>query len=256
MKVYILATCRKPELLPATLMVFKTLRVGFPTADVLVSLNLEESDPRCSHAIIDAAYDARCHWHCYDRPVYKGIAHPLWLETTIDQAEGCYAILDTDMVFHENCEGWDFGQVHIAGAFTPRFHDPVTNAITLPRLHTSFLWVPNADHLRKQIAQVREQDGPYIGVELFKPLCYVQDGKRYFQDTATGLYQVCASAHFGAEHLKCYDHLHNGTLIDIVEGVHPHGKAMRLRCEEAFKDPMSIKGSWEMYRRYYEERKV
>lgn len=256
MKVYILATCRRPELLPATLMVFKSLRVGFPTADVHVSLNLDETPSNLTHDIIEAAHKAGCSWSCFDKPPFSGIAHPVWIEHVIKRADGCYAIIDTDMVFHANCEGWQFGQVHYAGVHTPRFFDHVTNAITLPRIHTSFMWVPDGEHLRKQIDTVREQDGPYIGLELFKPLCYVQDGRRFFQDTATGLYQVCATAHFGPEQLQCYDHLNNGTLIDIVEQRHPQGKELRARCEQAFADPQSIRGSWAMYEQYYQERKV
>ena len=39
MTVHILPTERVPRLAPMTELVFKTLRVGFPTADVLVHLN-------------------------------------------------------------------------------------------------------------------------------------------------------------------------------------------------------------------------
>ena len=39
MNVHILATCRKPELLPYTTLVFETLRVGFPKSKIRVTIN-------------------------------------------------------------------------------------------------------------------------------------------------------------------------------------------------------------------------
>jgi len=39
MNVFILATCRKPELLRMATLVFETIRVGFPTASINVFIN-------------------------------------------------------------------------------------------------------------------------------------------------------------------------------------------------------------------------
>jgi len=130
-------------------------------------------------------------------------------------------------------------------------------AITLPRVHTSFVLVPDGEHLQSAIALAEAQNVPSLAeLALFHPFVYVHEGKRYFQDTLGGLSPVVGVGHFETRHTECYDHLHNGTLIDLVAERHPLGDAMQARVGQAFIDPATIRNSWAGYDQYYRERRV
>lgn len=246
--VVILAVCRKLTLLPATLMVFKTLRIGFPTARVIV--DIETDLPTAKRAIEASCADVGAEF-CYREP--GGFSHPTWIQQTLLSLPGEVVFLDTDMVFWKNCEGFKF-EHPFAGYFCPQFADPFSKAITMPRLHTSFLWV-NTAGLLERLEKVPTPSflTPH---EFFRPFIYYHGGVRYFQDTTGALFQAIGGEPFKAEHLECYDHLNCGTLADVVEAGHPLGKEFAARREAIFKDMEIIRNSWPMYERYYGERKV
>src|SRR6185436_18974807 len=99
--VHILATCRKPELLPYTLLVFRTLRVGFPTAAVEVTGNaLQEFALK---EVAHAAESIGCKFTNGQETL-----HHLWIESLIDSAKGPMWLCDCDMIFYAAVEGWQF----------------------------------------------------------------------------------------------------------------------------------------------------
>ena len=255
MKVFILATCRKPELMQGMMMVFDTVRVGFPDAQIEVGWNYRESTKESWEPLCRRCNDVKA--RVFPFIAQDGFAHPEWIAHVMNTVDGKYAIIDTDMVFYANCENFGFDtSVHIAGVWVPKFYCPFVQAITMPRVHTSFVLVPDGAHLRKAIDNVVELDTPMSVMRLMKPFVYVHDGKRYFQDTMGGLSQVVGCGHFEQRHLDCYDHLHNGTIIDQVADKHPNGGQLQERVQRAYAQPESIKDSWPGYARYYEERRV
>jgi hypothetical protein len=89
--VHILTHCRNPELLYQTLLVFDTLRVGFPTARVTVVDNASRVDVR--PAIREAAAKAGCDFHQLEREV----AHGDFIEHVVMTAPpGQLVFIDTD----------------------------------------------------------------------------------------------------------------------------------------------------------------
>ena len=117
-KGFILTTCMSPSNLDKTLMVFKTLRVGFPTADIYVTDNF--SDPAVVPDIEDAAHAAgACFYRLGERTEHgKFIGGVLERHVQIGYTDPV-AFVDTDMAFWANCEGIDIGDCLFGGRFIP-----------------------------------------------------------------------------------------------------------------------------------------
>src|SRR5262245_22524253 len=107
--VHILVTCYKPDLLPAATLVFKTLRVGFPEADVYVweSINNHSQREKTRAAVADTG----AHW--VGRGDYRN--HDDWIGTLISHYRNPFWICDTDIVFWRRFEHKPDGRSALAG---------------------------------------------------------------------------------------------------------------------------------------------
>jgi hypothetical protein len=89
---HILATVRNPALLDAALLVFKTLRLGFPHNEVTVYGNGLRSDHAGAVQQATASAAGTFNW-------IRPTAHDVWLEHLIQTQTAPFWICDTDMVF-------------------------------------------------------------------------------------------------------------------------------------------------------------
>lgn len=250
MNVNILATCRDESLIQGTLLIFKTLRTGFPTANVKVFLNNIGSPMK--EKVVRAAIKNRC--EIVD--LKETTIHHKWIEKLIAEATEPFWILDTDVIFWQNMERFDFSEHPLAGRRIPEWNDEFTNARTRARLHTCLLYF-NPLLIVKKLKKYLEQypDTPFNPfANLIHPLVVPFKGKAFFHDTCCLLYHAVGGKSFDTEHLECSDHLNFSTITDIVYPHLEHANEFEIVRQEIYKDIEKAKGIWRMQNLYYESR--
>ena len=206
MTVVIQTYCEHPSLAYGALMVFKTLRVGFPTADVVVVDN--GSHPDVLPLIEKAAADAGCTFTAAPRQHFLNFYR--W--ALFEQTElSSIVLLDPDVVFWENVEGWTFDGL-LAGRLIPDLYN--YGITSLSRLHPSHLWVPDVAKLRAALGNMNAN-----GFDPLRQFSAPANGKMYFWDTGAGLYQALADKcqPFTEDQLDCYDHLFYGSHLPVIQ---------------------------------------
>lgn len=243
MKCFILHTVRKPELEPYSNLVFKTLRVGFPTAEVFVHCNGPALDPVWSKGL--------------DVRVIDQTIHHEWINELMLQYSEPFWILDGDVIFWDSVESWEFDQP-LAGRRIPQWMDEFTNCITRPRLHTSLMYIDPAgvtDRLLKYKSQF--PDTPFNPFpNLINPLCVPRKGRTYFYDTTALLFNAIGGQSFTERQLDCFDHLNFGTISDIVLPRLRDGERMQNCREAIIRDNSLAKGLWRIQEQYYDNRQA
>jgi len=226
--VTILTFCNKPELLYGSLLVFKTLRVGFPTARVIVFDN--GSHPDAKKAIQQAAAATCCEFRAMERkPYWK---HFEWL--LFEQNEFASTVIaDPDLVFWKSVEHWQFPQALMAGRFIPNLAH--LGCSTVERLHPSHLWISNIDEIRR----VKDE---YPAWSLISP----SNAGHLFIDTFSALYQLTSNKchRFTDEELDHYDHLFFGSHLPMVKPAFA-APVIRKAHEDAERDCLyPLRGIW------------
>jgi hypothetical protein len=249
--VFILCTCRKAELLPASTLVFDTLRVGYPTARVTVFLNAVSAEA-WTREIVEATGRARVD-ELVELP--ERTIHHEWIESLVSTEDDPFVLLDTDVLFWRRCEHWRFER-QLAGRLIPEYFDPWANCITRPRLHGSHLWIrprevrPAIDSYRSQFPVTPFNPGANLFYPVYLP--YAEKGQltNYFHDTCCLLYHAIGGEAFTERQLDCYDHLNCGTISDLVA---PHLPAVDLAGlnRGLLAEPRRARGLWRDQERYY-----
>jgi hypothetical protein len=241
--VHILATCRNKALLPATLMVFDTLRVGFPTARVQVYSNGNTDD-------VWSELGRRCDAVGAFLVPIKKMDHQAWVGQVISRhgiGEGRNNpmwLVDTDVAFWSQVEHWKFDTA-IAGRQMPEFYDAYTRCVTAPRIHTCLLRVnPGmvSDELAKRRRSFNDDFGHNRLVDPYASFfCVMPDGRRVYYDTAAMLsYQVSATP-FSDEQNEAFDHMNCGTYADVVEPVY---RGILSSHQAVYSNRELLRGSW------------
>lgn len=232
MIIHILATVRKPELLDAALLVFKTLRVGFPDNVVFVDVNAEDA------GLAEEVERAARGPNVYIQNVFPTIHHT-WIRGLLAQPHRTpFMICDTDMVFHDRFDmaPIEAAQPALSGALIPRFRDPFTRCITQARLHTSLLYFDPVKIGHKidmwTTGMPTTQFNPRI--DLIDPVVVPAGAVNIFHDTCCLLYQAIGGLPFTAQQMEAYDHLHCGTWSDIISSALP---GLEAAHREIFKNP-------------------
>ena len=250
--VHILLSLRHPELLRAATLVFDTLRVGFPTAYVVVHPN-EMHDLGVMWPQIQRALDAAAVNEV--RPRRQTIHHE-YIEDLLSVGEDPIVLLDTDVCLWGKVEDWDFGDVPMAGRYTPAFRCKFANAITTPRLHTSCLFV-NPVKLREAVGTYLKQfpDTPFTPKQNLIYPCYyaLRDRAKvttYFSDTMGLMYAAIGGVSFNEQQMDALDHLHFATISDIICAYYPENH-WRENHFAVFENPKLLKGAWRMQEEFY-----
>lgn len=245
-RVFILATCRKQKLLPATLMVFETLRVGFPKAEIHVANNevgtgyytgINAAAARVGASVRNLSF----------------ATHQDWVEGLCDIEDEPFYICDTDIAFWKSVEGWQWTHP-LAGRWIPEFYDPWSRMIVQPRLHTSLLYIDPVrvreaiEKYYDAIPDVNFMERPNLFASRTHP---VRHGGRLineWSDTCALLSRVVPGQCFNEAHLECYDHLNAGTWLDVVGDAHP---GLRVTYDAALTDINSMRGLWRRQEEFY-----
>ncbi len=210
--VHILATCRNPALLGATTLVFRTLRTGFPSAEVVVYGNglarehaavVQEEAAKC-----DAAFN-------WIRPT----AHDVWLEHLVQTQPGPFWICDTDLVYFQPVPPPAPG-VWLSGRYEPSFAEEWTASLHVERLHTCLLYLdPQLLRAKMRAWQSRHVPAIFGHAEthfIRQHFVPVAGRAPHFMDTAAGLYHAFGGAPFDPAANECFEHLHCGTYSDLI----------------------------------------
>jgi len=249
--VHILATVRKPELLPAALLVFRTLRTGFPTAKICVWGNSLDSASFAAVANECAKVNAQLR-------NLAATSHDAWIESLIEESMSPFWICDTDMVFWDPVEEWfsvDAGQINFAGRYEPAFHEEWTDTVHVQRLHTCLMYLNPAKvrmAMREFMSRIpspwgNTADFPFIRQHIVP----VRGRLPLFYDSCTGMYHAIESAAFTEPMNQCFEHLHCATYADALEN-----KAFQEVHRRVYEDINAAKGLRELQEKYYLERAV
>lgn len=225
--VCILTWCGDMESLYGTLLTFKTLRVGFPGARVIVTDNA--STPAARPEIMRAALAAGCEYRQLDQPT----SYNEYFSWAMSQpGHDDVVVADPDLVFWENMEG-----LKVAGLFAGRFMPAVSSGgeVTSARLHPSLIFVPSARALTERLQAVFQKAYSYYHFAPFEPAMAYIDGRLVRWDTLAQLYAAFEgeAEHFIDSTLDCYDHLFCGThlsamrqgaVVDVIERAHHYAQ--------------------------------
>jgi len=212
MRVHVICTCLSSEMANSSLLVFKSIRVGFPKAELVVYSNALPSD-------VDYSLKSGCALKL-QTPVLainQLISHDTWVETLINTQNEPFWICDTDCVFYDSVEG--FKAELFGGRFEPQFHEEWTDSIHMARLHPSVMYI---DPVAIRCA-VREWRGRHIPkyfpnaiASLIRQQFLCRDGKTLFYDTCSGLHHAFGGTAFPDEINSRFEHLHAGTYADTI----------------------------------------
>jgi hypothetical protein len=249
MKVHILATCRSPELAPFTELVFKTLRVGFPTAEVVVHINGEAPD-NCP-GIFDLCKGVEA-----DTRLVNTIHHK-WIEGLLQSESEPFWILDTDVIFYDSMEGVDVSDA-LVGCRIPEWRDEFSGATTRSRLHPSLLYI-NPPSVKEKLAAFRSVC-PITPFTPFGnpicPLCLPLNGKMYFHDTMSLMYHAIGGRSFTPEERDKYFHFHFGTIPDLVLPRLQGAEQMVVARQKIMANPELGRGVWRSQDEYFESKQA
>ncbi|MDZ4733663.1 MAG: hypothetical protein SGJ16_08765 [Nitrospirota bacterium] len=229
--VCILTHCPNITYLYATLTTIQTIRIGFPTARVLVLEN--GSIPEARQHIMLAATAAEAEYlpltglwvppiphHEVLRGLLQDEPHIL---APLTPSDGPLVVLDGDLLFWKSCEDWQVTGL-LAGRLIPArvvSHAQILvgeQGQLLPRLHTSFWWIPDRTALQQRIMEIRRTHvtwdafTPWMVPSPLDPLLW------YVGDTACNLYGAFRAdcTPFTTAQLDCYDHLFMGSTPGLI----------------------------------------
>lgn len=244
--VFILTYCRNPEAFYGTSLIFRTLRTGFPTAQVVVVDNA--SLPGVRREIRSLAASRECRFVQIPGP---SVEHHEFLDcvTRLCSEERSpdrpLVFLDPDMCLWENCEALSCDGL-IAGKLVGAFRCGITHSLTMPRLHTSFLWIPNPRALTDAVDRERRMR---LDFEPFRPYSVRIAGRWCRFDTGASLLSAFPErvTCFSEVDLDRYDHIYSGSHAHVVfPGMEPRMTALLERIHEAARrgDLEEIRGAW------------
>lgn len=255
--VHILATIRNETLRHAVLLVFKTLRTGFPAAHVVVWGNgLTEKQCLMMHAV--------CAGVKADFRNVPRRTHGQWIETLVVNALEPFWICDTDMVFFKAVQGPKSKvQSLFSGRYEPEFLEEWTGTRHMARLHPGLMWFnPAALRAAMRCWPGKDEFFGTVKREFFEWqfIPVRTEGRRqraeiWFYDTCAGLHQALGGTAFSAAQNECFEHLHCGTYADLIS---PHLSVDNLEetHRQIFADPSRAKGLQREQEKYYRKQSL
>lgn len=244
--VHILVTGRAREALPNCRLVFRTIRTGFPTADIVVRDN--DSIPEFVEELRQLTESVGGRYYHQRRG-----EHGEFIAEVVAAADGPIVFVDTDMIFWASCEDLAFPP---GALYAGRLLDAMDEcgARMAARIHPSFFWVPDPPALRAAIAGLPAQRLGYL--RPFQGYTVADENDRLLCfDTCASLYSFLPERAyaFTATELDRYDHLFCGTLLDTLDamGMTPEAKALiRRSSAAAHTAPETLRGLWKKQERF------
>lgn len=207
MRVNLICTCLNPAMVESSLLVFKTIRVGFPTAEIVVYAN--NLPAPVLKRLIEFGHQVLT--------IRETISHDHWCEALINLAVEPFWIADTDVVFFDSVE--DFKCPMFGGRFEPTFSEEWTNSFHVARLHPSLMYIDPVA-IRCAIRQWRSEHIPGYFPNAIASLVRQQfipsNGQTLFYDTMAGLHHAFSGTPFSDDFNARFEHLFAGTYADTI----------------------------------------
>lgn len=241
-KVVIITFCRKPELFYGSSLIFESIRVGFPDAQILVVDN--GSIPESLLGIKDLTESLGGHF----LPLKSPVPHASIIKNLILTAQEPLVILDPDIVFWDRTDEVSSGLMD--GRLIPTFNDPYTDTLTKERLHTSFLKVNAPKDIQRIYKGIKEK---YFDWNPFDPAMFQEEDKKWIRyDTLSMLYATLKGecSIFNEEDLNAYDHLFCGSHIDLVASFLPSW-AHEMHEEVKKGNVETLRGAWKKQEEFF-----
>ena len=211
--VELLVTVRPGGSLDLSALTLRSVRVGFPTAALVVWGN----DLPTPLAAELARRVTEVGGHYFPLAPQR---HDYWLAWRIDQTPADeLVILDGDLIFHRDVEDLP-ALAPLTGPHEPRHFNPHTGALHHPRLHTCFLRIqPPA--VRRRLAEYRAALPRIPHAAPWHPTAqvWVPGQPPEFWDTAAQLARVVPSTGFNPDYDDAFTHLHAGTWAAELAGI-------------------------------------
>lgn len=254
--VAIVTWCKTPDQLYGNALVFESVRIGFPTARILVidnasSPELQERLSVCASQVgaeFAPVPEEKAHWEILEEIAFR---RPL---DALETNRVCF--VDPDVIFWSEVEGFDFGAHLLAGRLIPAFEDKTRGFVTMPRLHPSFLWLPDVNALRERMGP---SSFPWLDFSPFRPVTFPVGKTILASDTGAALYQILGDRAyaFSEDHLNSYDHLFFGTHAKLVlEHLAEDDAAMFAPFyslhSKVQRGDRGIKGAWRMQEKHFQ----
>lgn len=248
MNVHVLVSCRNLELWKFSTLVFDSIRVGFPTANIVVWDNhLVFNREVLLLDIVNKLGDNI-------RIEKDHVLHDEWINNLIEIEKEPFWIVDTDVVFFNNMENFNFGfHSIIDGIYCPRFRDQFTKYLTFQKLHTCVMRInPNRIKERaykEEVFFAPSNIEPTITAR--RKLFNINNDRRtyiYHHDTMSELYHTLGGDKFTDEMKYCFGHINCGTYADLVDKKIPDYLA---RCHQLADNPELLRGSWKNDEEFY-----
>ncbi|HUD33796.1 MAG TPA: hypothetical protein VMR43_12380 [Variovorax sp.] len=247
--VHVLTYCAHPTSAYGSLLVFDTIRTGFPTAPIEVWDNgsCAEVVPQIKAAAqtIGAGFTAMTNRHYAD--------HLRWVLLERPHPEGVPLVLcDPDMMFWEPVEHWDFGPSLMAGRLMPLMQH--SGVVAVPRLHPSLLFVPDVHALRRAVAEAAARSFAWDPIG---PRTSWVNGQPHFWDTLSDLFNALTArcAAFGETELSAYDHLFFGTHLVLLGALEADGlrnMSIESHRQAATGNAHALRGVWRKQQAFFE----
>ena len=265
--VRILVTVPDEESLAACTLCFETLRVGFPTAKIQVTVNqsglgyyfggymkIVQRIQRAERAEIISRTET---WH-----------HADWIQHCVEfhDSPGPLVILDPDTIFWKSCEDWEFPEsTLLAGYLVPHMWNDFAKCVSVPRIHTSLMWFPDTWALGKVLAErypySHQASGEYCPCNPFRPTVQFIRGRPVFWDSCANLYGMLAYnglliQPFEDKHKECFDHLNSASFFDVMAARLDDNRGFVQAHREGVRDPMKLRNLWPIVDAYYREKSI
>lgn len=255
---HILYTVRKPELEKWSLVIFNTIRVGFPGSKIILTQN----------GTLSKEAFARVGDHCKSLGIeHRANAektHGVWIRELVDGQHNPFWICDADVIFYDAMPLHPEEETPLWGCYIPRFRDEFTGLITEPRLHTSLLRLDPgmiSVGIQKLFAGWDKYSAFYPNQfcpkpTLYPPITFPVGGKLRFRDTLGSLYDAVGGIGFTDSILDRYFHFHYGTFPDLVLPRVEKAEERAALRESILADPGLGLGMWRAQKQYFEGRSV
>jgi hypothetical protein len=249
--VHILITIPSPEAIKSSLLVFKTIRTGFPKNSIFVYGNGLE--PEMCDLFEDAARSVGATF----TPI-RPTTHGIWIEELVLNSPGPFWICDGDIVFFEKVSNWfnEFALASFAGRFEPTFQDPWSGTEHIERLHPSLMWF-NPWKLRAVILRwaQRHEFFQHVEYNLFRWHFVPRIGQcNLFYDTCAGLWHALGDKSgraFTDDQNACFEHLINGTYLNQAGAA--YGESKQALHDAVFETPSIARGLQFAQAEWYEK---
>ena len=209
MRVHILTVCRDPDALYGSVLTFKTIRTGFPTAEVYVT----DSGTACHDEIRKAAEAVGASYQQTLASTDGTMSeHGDWIERILAYGDDePFVIVDPDVVFYGSMEGLTFPPgTLLAGRYVPEIKEM---GATMPeRLHPSLLFFPDPKGLRSAIAEIQKTTPYFTG---FRAYSLILGPDKLICDTGVSAYAALKDRcyRFGEMELDLYSHIFQGSML-------------------------------------------